>query len=326
MGVLGTLGLTPFEEEVLELLVQRGSGTSAELAEESGHPRREVDGALQVLERRGLAVTLVGEPGRFAAAPPVPALEALVSEHQQALEQVRAYGQELERRTREGPGGRRPEELLAVVVGEEAVRAQFGQLQREAQDEVLIFDRPPYLHTDAGRGVNDVGAQRIADGVVYRTVYDRCLLEDPDTLARVRRELAGGEQGRVLAGVPLKLALADRRLALLPLLDAEAGRPQAAVLVRPSVLLDSLAALFEALWARAVPLREGPSEQADPELKQVVALLATGLTDAGIARHLGTSERTVRRRIAAALEALGAETRFQAGLQAQQQGWLPPLD
>jgi DNA-binding NarL/FixJ family response regulator len=46
------------------------------------------------------------------------------------------------------------------------------------------------------------------------------------------------------------------------------------------------------------------------------------MTDEAISRHLGWSYRTTRRRIAALLHTLGADTRFQAGLHAARRGWL----
>jgi DNA-binding NarL/FixJ family response regulator len=47
-----------------------------------------------------------------------------------------------------------------------------------------------------------------------------------------------------------------------------------------------------------------------------------GLTDEAIADNLGLHPRTVRRRLRALLARLDAATRFQAGYQAVQRGWL----
>jgi len=46
------------------------------------------------------------------------------------------------------------------------------------------------------------------------------------------------------------------------------------------------------------------------------------MTDPAIARHLGLSYRTARGRMAALMATLGAESRFQAGVQANRNGWL----
>ena len=50
--------------------------------------------------------------------------------------------------------------------------------------------------------------------------------------------------------------------------------------------------------------------------------LAAGAKDEQIARTLGLSLRTVRRRVADLLIELGVDTRFQAGVEAVRRGWL----
>ena len=55
---------------------------------------------------------------------------------------------------------------------------------------------------------------------------------------------------------------------------------------------------------------------------QVLRLAAQGLSDEGIARHLGLSVRTVRARFADAMAELGAQSRFHAGVEAARRGWL----
>lgn len=56
-----------------------------------------------------------------------------------------------------------------------------------------------------------------------------------------------------------------------------------------------------------------PLSRLTPDALRTARLLAEGLTDVGVARREGIDKRTVRRRVAALTEALGATTRFQAG-------------
>lgn len=88
-------------------------------------------------------------------------------------------------------------------------------------------------------------------------------------------------------------------------------------LVHSTVLVAALTSLFEELWRSAVPLRAA----GDP-YRQVVVLLAHGLTDEAISRRLGVSVRTVRGRLAKVMAELGVRTRFQAGVVAARVGWL----
>ncbi len=85
-------------------------------------------------------------------------------------------------------------------------------------------------------------------------------------------------------------------------------------------LVAALGEMFELLWRVATPLVVGspaPTQGAPtdaPDNEALVALLAAGLKDEAIARHLGVSLRTVQRRISTVMQGLGARTRFQAGV------------
>ena len=56
--------------------------------------------------------------------------------------------------------------------------------------------------------------------------------------------------------------------------------------------------------------------------RRLLAILATGLTDEAAAARLGLSSRTVRRRLRAVMDKLGASSRLQAGYMAGQNGLL----
>jgi DNA-binding NarL/FixJ family response regulator len=102
------------------------------------------------------------------------------------------------------------------------------------------------------------------------------------------------------------------------------------VIVRPSGLLDALIALFENLWRMALPLQFSSDEEVGlPSLDEpghdelrLLSLLATGLPDSTIAARLGISHRTYQRRLRSLLDRLGAQTCFQAGIQATRRGWI----
>ena len=326
MGVLSVVGLDEPQQAVYEALAGVRSASVRELAQSTAIAPRAVSVALERLRERGLVEPLLGAERRWAMSPPEPALDALVHEHQLALARVRTHAQGLAERVQQVSARRRPEELITIAEGNDAVNAHFEQLQRAAQHEVLAFDRPPYPHSHGTVLDNPLQEQRIKEGIVYRGIYDADMLSDTSIFERVKADLLAGVEGRAIERLPLKLAVADRTMALVPLLYVDETNQQTALVVRPSVLLDSLVELFEALWQRAIPLRldTGDVPDVDPELVEVVRLLASGMTDAGIARHLGTSDRTIRRRVADAMHVLGANSRLQTGMLAERKGWLSP--
>lgn len=209
-------------------------------------------------------------------------------------------------------------EQVEVITGGEALGRWFVQLQQEARDEVITLDRPPYALTTS----NPVEATALTRGVHYRAVYAPEALEWPGVLGDIRELVAHGEQARVLPGLRIKLAISDRRLALMPLTLDFTTEVRAAV-IRPSTLLDGLIDYWELCWRTATPL--GAPAEDDPlgeEDRQMLTLLVSGLKDEAIARQLGWSVRTMRRRISRLHEELGAANRFQAGVIAARRGWI----
>lgn len=301
MGELSVLGLTAEQERVYEALATSARRRAEDLAELLELPQAQVGIALEKLLRLGLAVADPGEDQSVSAAPVEIAVDALVRSQHEALDRAQAFSRDLAQRVARSGDVHRPEQLVSVVVGREALGSISQQMQRSARKEVLMFDRPPYVTplSEHGGGHNPEQPARMAAGVRYRTVFDQTVLDDPAIVARIRRDTAAGEEGRILADLPLKLIVVDRALALLPLLSGVDADPPAALLVRSSVLVDSLVALFEALWHAAsrvqLDVAEDGLDVEEREARTVVGLLAAGLSDTRIAHMLGISERTVRR-------------------------------
>jgi DNA-binding NarL/FixJ family response regulator len=121
----------------------------------------------------------------------------------------------------------------------------------------------------------------------------------------------------------MKLAIADRRLALVPLRLEASSTDEGALLVHPSALLEALTELFNLLWSRAVAVRAAGERDAggagddltDADIR-LLTMLVAGRPDKAIAHRLGLGLRTVRRRVRTLMDALGATTRLQLGYQA----------
>jgi len=111
----------------------------------------------------------------------------------------------------------------------------------------------------------------------------------------------------------LRLMLFGVQAALVPV--EWGSSPVRRVIVRTPGVVDALRLLFEVLWRQGAPM-PGTQPAGDRRNQQVLRLLAAGAKDETIARQLGLSLRTVRRRVAEQIGELGATTRFQAGVEA----------
>ena len=197
------------------------------------------------------------------------------------------------------------------------------RVQERARERIRWLDRPPYRSSPARFAAQEsLQARRMADGVAYRTLYHQAVYDDTSLFASMTRMIEAGEDARVLADLPVKLLIADDHTALLVPEPARSG-VAGSLVVHTSGLLNALCGLFETLWTLGVPVTAAePSVRLSERDRTIITLMAAGLTDEAIARRLQLSRRTVVRRITALLDRLGATTRFQAGVQAANRGWL----
>lgn len=165
--------------------------------------------------------------------------------------------------------------------------------------------------------MNDYTRDVIAGGRTQMSVYDAALLDRPDAVARAQTFRTAGELQRIIDGVPTEFLVFGTEAVV----SVETwGNPSSDyVLVRDPMLVALFIAYFDEVWSRALPFpstRTGVEDDDD----QLLDLLARGFKDEAIARYLGWSLRTVRRRVARLMEELGARTRFQLGAHAVRSG------
>ncbi|WP_447037839.1 hypothetical protein [Streptomyces sp. DSM 118878] len=164
------------------------------------------------------------------------------------------------------------------------------------------------------------------ESVQVRLLFDRSEHEHGQNRApEPWEELAASERVEVrIARVPLMdCVVMDGRSALL-IADSAIG-PQVS-LARAGGVVGALHALFLAVWRGAVPVpaRIDWGGHARAEFVQwVLGCLHSGMTDKQAADELSVSVRTYRRYVAEITAALGANSRFQAGLRAAELGLLP---
>jgi hypothetical protein len=215
-----------------------------------------------------------------------------------------------------------------VITGPELIRNRVTLAQESARAQIRVLDKPPYVGTPGGN--LEAENRRLEEGIRYRVIYDREAVAIPGRLHNdILVSSAQGERSRVRPELPIKMFMADERMALIPI-SSSPHVIDAAYVIHPSALLDALVTLFEAEWERAVPLARVTGAPAaadaepgtDAETRTLLTLLAAGQTDEGIGRALGWSPRTTQRRVRSLMTELNATTRFQAGMNAKARGWL----
>ncbi|MFE1795090.1 MULTISPECIES: helix-turn-helix transcriptional regulator [unclassified Streptomyces] len=272
---------------------------------------------------RLLALGLLQLPdsmGGLRAVDPRVAIRALIRRRETESELLAANAEEMATAYEAGLLREEPARLVEVVSGEGANAARLEELYARAEHEVCLFDTPPYLAPRTPQ--LDLQADLLSRGVAYRSIYAATALEDPDVLLHAWRMVELGEQARVLPSVPVKMLVVDGRRAMLPLTSSETGG-YCAVVVRDSAVTEALQKLFDLAWQQATPLGRTVGDGELPEGERVlIRLLAAGMKDEAVARHLGVSLRTLRRRVSELQERLGAASRFQLGARASQRGWV----
>ncbi|MBR7830430.1 helix-turn-helix domain-containing protein [Actinospica sp. MGRD01-02] len=331
--------LSRSEESVYLGLCRKGAASAEELAAAEHLHLDAVFQALLGLRIRGLVrgPALDGRATWRALAPDL-ALESTLARRERSERTARdALTRLLDGYLRER-GQRDPVAagLVEVVTGLDSIGEVWATLQAGARSSVDVFDKPPFVQSDDEDPAPEI--EMLARGVKARGVYERASLLDPAKLAEVQEMITAGETAVMVPELPFKLAVVDRRRALLPL--GAGTELTAALIVRPSPLLDALIEVFETQWARGMPVprpagrtgaraegqdagREAaPDAEGRSAWEGLLTMLSAGMTDEAIARQLGVSARTVQRRISDLMETLGSRNRFQAGVQAVRHGLL----
>ncbi|SEN73836.1 helix-turn-helix domain-containing protein [Actinacidiphila rubida] len=322
--MLSTLGISEFDERVYRACLAKPDRAVAELAESLGtSPGRVRHAAGRLVE---LGVLRRERPGQYRPVSPQTALSALLAKRRNETEAAFTAvwdtvddlaGEYRANRLQEDPTG-----LVEVITGEDEITLRVAELMQSVRTHFWVLDRPPYLGVYSTELEEELTMDLLGRGVDIRSVYTPEALAHPDRFELITRLAQLGEQARLLPSLPFRLRIMDRRVALVALVP---GRYDRIAVVHRSGLLDALLELFDTYWRRAQSVVAVAPETPDGPSAQdllLLKLLQAGYKDQAIARQLGTSARTVTRRIAAIASGLGLDTRFQVGAEAAKRGWI----
>lgn len=261
LGIVGReleeAGLSSYEARVLVALLCIGTGGTLQLTQLTGVPRSSIYGTLERLAERGLAERLPVEGAATWASPGRDEVfRRLDRHHEEHLREQRARTARLQEMVAEILPETPPAALPYVhfLRGGPRVKRAYDDLLSNAQAEVVVFNRPPYSTVITAPDPVIVATAR--RGVHMRALYQRKQWDDADASAfrdRVAAYHAAGVQGRVVEELPMKLAVADRKVALVGM-DGPGG-PQNALptqlLIEDPGFAGAQAASFEHYWAQA---------------------------------------------------------------------------
>ncbi len=326
--MLDALGTDSLIGEVYAALITHPNITVEDLVSITNQPAQQIAAVLDELHRSDLAAenTLNSDSGRrtWEAQAPDGAAADLLHNYERRLDVARNAHHQLTKMFWLARRGSAHYPGLEVIRNPAVAREQVRILEMSVTTQIRGLDRGPYLQNTAELQLPrkiDLQIQRMSEGIPYRVIYDSRDLPAHPTLMEC---IAAGEQARSLADLPLKMIMADSQCAALPL-DPAGITDGATLIVHPSALLTALEGIFETFWDLALPVAH-PFTDNDNSLTglqcDVLALLAAGATDSQIAAKLNLSRSTVVRTCSTLFQTLGANTRFQAGIYAQRQGWL----
>ncbi|RJK94302.1 hypothetical protein [Vallicoccus soli] len=318
-GLLTPWGIDERAERLYRALLRRPGSSRHDLADLLGWAgEAEVDRAAHPL----LAARLVREAaGSYVALAPETAVGRLLDREESRLQ--RRLREVVDARSTvgdflldhaAGQGRPRAEEALAALDPDRALGA-LAELAATTTGPVRVHCAPDWLAAADERVGQLLG--RLLAGRTVRVVYPVAVLDDDAQLDRLRRQARRGGAARVAAAVDRSFLVFGDAGAVMPAAPGTDGH----LLVRTPALVATLRDLFDVAWHHASPLPTPvQGRPADARDSALLELLALGAKDETVARRLGVSLRTVRRRTAQLMHELGATTRFQAGREASRRG------
>ncbi|HTZ43740.1 MAG TPA: hypothetical protein VMB79_07735 [Jatrophihabitans sp.] len=177
---------------------------------------------------------------------------------------------------------------------------------------------------EASRPLDQRGIRR---GVEMRVIHEASVLDDEVNRAYLRELVMGGAKVRVTSQRVDRMVIMDSKVAVVPVDPANSRR--GALIVKHPGLLSGFVDLFNRAWQDADELpwltedsQQTPAIEISDQDRRILELLASGCTDETSAREVGVSVRHLRRTISRLMQELGANSRFEAGVEAARRGWL----
>jgi DNA-binding CsgD family transcriptional regulator/sugar-specific transcriptional regulator TrmB len=214
------------------------------------------------------------------------------------------------------------------LTGLDAIRDRLEELSFFTRTSVFSIQPGGPQSREALEAARPLDQRGIRRGVEMRVIYEASLLDDELNRAYLRDLVMGGAKVRVTRQQLERMVIMDSEVAMVPVDPANTRR--GALIVRNPGLVAGFLDLFQRAWQDAEELpwqtegveQQPPADTISPQDKKILELLASGCTDETSAREVGVSVRHLRRAISRLMQELGANSRFEAGVEAARRGWL----
>jgi hypothetical protein len=212
-------------------------------------------------------------------------------------------------------------ETVTVVRGEQEVFRRTAHLFARASEITCAANDLATWGWSNGPEDLPGGPDPRQSGARVRKLYRSGILFDPAWAQRLEVvRTHPNVQVRVTTDELNETLIIDGRLVILAG-DQWAGEHTYSLITQRDAV-QGVTSLFEAAWRSAADLAVFDAQIAEIRAlaPRVLDLLRQGVKDEAAARTLGLGVRTYRRRVAELMAALGADSRFQAGVRARELG------
>lgn len=260
---LKTLGLNSYEAKVYLALLERDSLSVSEISRLSLVPRARTYDILDTLLAGGLAILKPGRLKKYSAADPDSFGEKLTIQNEKRyghlkkrIDNVTLTLKGKFKSSVTGKGGNSdPLDYIEIIKDPFQMHRRFLELFKAAKNEILGFSKRPYSIPDDKVPEQEEGqVKSLQQGVSVRAIYETPL-EKEDIEWRLRligEQVERGEKARVISHLPMKMAIFDEKIVMLPLKDpVSIGTSFTAQIIEHTDLAKSLKMLFEHVWEQA---------------------------------------------------------------------------
>jgi sugar-specific transcriptional regulator TrmB/DNA-binding CsgD family transcriptional regulator len=331
---LADLGFSSEQEFLYRGLLQDPTSTPSELAQRHGLSLLAVHEALDGLVTLGVLKPERSEASGFIVCEPTVAIGQLIERREDDLlrqyrraSQSRYLIEELKSLYRQ-PEAQVPEnEAVERLEDMQAIRDRLEELSFYTRTSVYSIQPGGPQSRESLEASRPLDQRGIRRGLEMRVIHEASVLDDELNRVYLRELVMGGAKVRVTSQHVDRMIIMDSKVAVVPVDPADSRR--GALIVRHPGLLSGFLDLFNRAWQDATDLpwhteqsEQVPAIEISKDDRRVLELLASGCTDETSAREVGVSVRHLRRTISRLMQQLGANSRFEAGVEAARRGWL----